>query len=132
MLKVSQSQRKGTVAMRKLINDEAGVIVSAELVLVLTIAVLAMSVGLAAVRDAVVSELCDLSGAFGAIDQSFKVSGIEKPTSDCDHPHGKIAGFGFKDRADTKLCDCQPTVLICDSCGKKDSNGGSTHEDGSE
>ena len=64
--------------MRKLMNDEAGFVISAELVLVLTIAVLAMVVGLAAVRDAVVQELNDLSHAFGAVSQSYNVTGLSK------------------------------------------------------
>ena len=64
--------------MRKLMNDEAGFVISAELVLVLTIAVLAMVVGLAAVRDAVVQELNDLSHAFGAVSQSTNVTGLSK------------------------------------------------------
>ena len=57
--------------LRQLLNDESGVIISAELVLVLTIAVLAMIVGLSEVAVAVNLELNDLSNAFGALDQSF-------------------------------------------------------------
>ena len=84
--------------MRKLFNDEAGFVVSAELVLVLTIAVLGMAVGLASVRDAVTTELIDLSNAFGAVNQSYDIGGISKGT------HGSAAGFGFGDRQDS--CDC--------------------------
>ena len=47
--------------LRKLFNDESGVIISAELVLVLTIAVLAMVVGLSEVSVAVSTELNDVS-----------------------------------------------------------------------
>lgn len=57
--------------LRKLYNDESGVIISAELVLVLTIAVLAMIVGLSEVAVAVNLELNDLSSAFGALNQSY-------------------------------------------------------------
>ena len=42
-----------THTFNALLNDEAGFIISAELVLVITIGVLAMVVGLTAVRDAV-------------------------------------------------------------------------------
>ena len=62
--------------LNKLFNDESGVIISAELVLVLTIAVLAMVVGLSEVAVAVNTELNDLSNAFGAIDQSYQFTGF--------------------------------------------------------
>ena len=51
--------------MMKLWNDEAGFIVSAELVLIATILVLGMIVGLVSVRDQVVQELGDIALAFG-------------------------------------------------------------------
>lgn len=60
----------------KLWNDESGVIVSAELVLVLSIAVLTMIVGLAELATAINSELNDVSNAFGAMNQSFSVTGF--------------------------------------------------------
>ena len=46
-------------------------IISAELVLVLTIAVLAMVVGLSEVAVAVNNELNDISNAVGSLNQSF-------------------------------------------------------------
>lgn len=57
--------------LRQLLNDESGVIISAELILVLTIAVLAMIVGLSEIAVAINTEMNDLSNAFGALDQSF-------------------------------------------------------------
>ena len=63
--------------LNTLLNDESGFIVSAELILVLTIAVLSMVVGLAEVAIAVNTELNDLSNAFGAINQSFAYCGFE-------------------------------------------------------
>ncbi|HUQ70340.1 MAG TPA: hypothetical protein VM165_12495, partial [Planctomycetaceae bacterium] len=62
--------------VRTLWNDEAGVVISAELVLVLTVTVLAMVVGLSEVAVAVNTELNDLSNAFGALDQSFFFCGF--------------------------------------------------------
>src|SRR5580698_2063861 len=64
--------------LRQLLNDESGVIISAELVLVLTIAVLAMIVGLSEVAIAVNTELNDLSNAFGALNQSYAYTGFQK------------------------------------------------------
>ena len=103
--------------MRKLFNDEAGFIVSAELMLVATIVVLGMVVGLASVRDSIVAELCDVSSAFGAIDQSFNYAGIHKPKNDgTNHrDHGTVPGSGFNDKQDN--CDCQVAVTS-EVCGK--------------
>ena len=58
--------------MKQLINDEAGFIVSAELVLVSTIAVLGMVVGLSELAHNVNQELEDVGSAFSCIDQSYK------------------------------------------------------------
>lgn len=59
-----------------LINDESGVIISAELVLILTIAVLGVIVGLSEVSVAVVTELNDLSNAIGILNQSYAFTGF--------------------------------------------------------
>ena len=108
----------------KLANDEHGFIISAELVLVMTIAVLGMVVGLTAVRDSITQELNDISQAFGAVNQSYNVNGLKKPRADgC--PHAYVAGFGFNDNADD--CDCKP-VLYCEVYGKQDSSNGAPHE----
>ena len=61
---------------RQLLNDESGVIISAELVLVLTIAVLAMVVGLSEVAVAVNTELNDISNAIGALNQGYAFTGF--------------------------------------------------------
>lgn len=55
----------------KLAKNEEGLIISAELVLVLTITVLGMVVGLSCVQQAVVAEFQDLAGAFRSLNQSF-------------------------------------------------------------
>lgn len=106
--------------MKRLFNDEAGFVISAELVLVMTIAVLAMVVGLTAVRDAVTHELNDISHAFGAVSQSYNVVGLEKEKS-YGKPHASIDGFGYKDNTDD--CDCKPIQLV-DVCGKEDPSSG--------
>ena len=95
--------------MKQLFNDEAGFVISAELVLVMTIAVLAMVVGLTAVRDAVTHELNDISHAFGAVSQSYNVVGMEKDKKN-GKPHASIDGFGFNDNTDE--CDCKIVQLV--------------------
>ncbi len=105
---------------RMLAADEVGFVISAELVLVLTIAVLAMVVGLAAVRDAVTNEMNDLAHAFGAVSQTYHVAGLKKDR--CYYgEHASINGFGFNDAADD--CDCNPIRYI-DVCGKNDPSSG--------
>ena len=104
--------------MRKLFNDEAGLVVSAELVLVLTIGVLSMIVGLSAVRDSINGELDDLADAFGAVSQTYATKGTSKASN--TGSHGRISGFGYEDRADD--CDCKE-IAFTDVCGKTDSSG---------
>jgi Flp pilus assembly pilin Flp len=84
-------------------NDENGFVVSAELVLVMTIGVLAMIVGLHSVSKSVVQELNDVASAFGAIDQSFCFGGLKKKRH-----HAEVSGSGFNDRNDD--CDCSIIV----------------------
>lgn len=98
--------KKGDSPMPKtlhvLYRDEHGFIVSAELVLVLTIAVLAMVVGLHAVAKSVTTELNDLANAFGTINQSYAFNGFDKPD------HSWTEGASFRDRRDD--CDCTEII----------------------
>ena len=80
-------------------SQEEGVVISAELVLVMTIAVLAMLVGLDSLSDSVNHELHDVAGAFGALSQSFSFHGI----GGCE---ACASGSSFNDRPDD--CDCIP------------------------
>jgi hypothetical protein len=84
--------------LRNLWKDEAGFIVSAELVFVATIVVIGLVVGLAVLRNQVVQELVDTGLAIGSVSQSFAVGGTLKSTvawSDA---------FGYRDQRDF----CQP------------------------
>ncbi|TWT39608.1 Flp family type IVb pilin [Blastopirellula retiformator] len=62
--------------VKRLWNDEAGFIVSTELILIATIVVIGLIVGLASVRDAVTSELSDVAGAIQDLDQSYTIWGV--------------------------------------------------------
>lgn len=88
--------------MMKLWNDEAGFIVSAELVLIATILVLGLIVGLVSVRDQVVQELGDIALAFARINQSYSFSGITGHTS-------STAGSLMDDTSD--VCDSTPDAI---------------------
>ena len=103
-----------------LYHDEVGFIISAELVLVMTIGVLATVVGLTAIRDSVVHEMNDISHAIGAVSQSYGTNGLSKGTRH-GKPHAWTSGFGFNDNADG--CDCKVVELV-DVCGKDDPSYG--------
>ena len=82
-------------------NDEAGFIVSAELVLVSTIAVLGLVVGLSEVSLNINNELEDVGSAFSSVKQSYDIGGV------CGHK-GNTSGSWFGDTAD--FCDGQDDV----------------------
>ena len=62
--------------VKRLWNDDAGFIVSMELILIATIAVIGLIVGMTAVRDAVVSELSDVAGAVQDLNQCYSFNGV--------------------------------------------------------
>jgi Flp pilus assembly pilin Flp len=96
--------------LRKLLLDEAGFIVSAELVLVATLLVVGVIVGLSEVQHAVVSELNDVGEAIGQLNQSYSFSGFSK--HDKGGCHAFTRGSAFVDRADD--CDNNECDLACD------------------
>ena len=62
--------------LRNLMNDEAGFLVSAELILIFTLVFCAVAVGVATVRDSLVQELGDVAEAVGALNQSYNYRSI--------------------------------------------------------
>jgi len=100
--------------LRQLLNDEAGFIVSAELVLVATILVIGMIVGLSSIQHAVVQELNDVGDAIGAVNQSYFYSGFSATkTGGSDKPKSYTRGSSFLDRVDD--CDNDQCELACDA-----------------
>jgi len=61
--------------VRALWKDEAGVVLSAELVLVASIALIGLTAGLTTMRDSIATEMADVAGAFSRIDQSYSIRG---------------------------------------------------------
>ncbi len=84
--------------LHRLWADEAGFVVSTELVLVATTLVVGMLVGLVTVRDQVVQELGDVALAVGNVNQSYQYNGVTGHTS-------ATAGSDFLDENDF----CEPT-----------------------
>lgn len=93
-------------------NDEAGVILSAEIVLIGTILVIGMIVGLVELQCSVVAELSDLGDAIGNIDQSYVTSGIISFKQGYDIK-AATAGAKFRDFPDE--CDCNSVVVCADA-----------------
>jgi hypothetical protein len=87
-----------TTLAARLYQDEAGFIVSAELVLVSTIAVLGLIVGLSEVSLNINNELEDVGSAFSSLQQTYHLDGT------CGH-RGHMTGSCFKDKSD--FCDRQ-------------------------
>lgn len=84
--------------LAQLWNDEAGFIVSSELVLIATIVVIGLIAGLAGVRDSIVGELADVGAGIGEVEQSFSFGAI---TGHCSSTSGSI----FIDQGD--FCEIQ-------------------------
>lgn len=90
-----------------LLHDEAGFIVSAELVLISTILVIGMVVGLAEVSLNVTNELEDVGSATGQMQQTYYISGTYGHKAYVD------SSF-FNDSSD--FCDGELDIAIdCDS-----------------
>ena len=81
---------------QKLWNDDAGFVVSVELVLIATIGVIGLITGLTAVRDGVVSELSDTAGSVQDLNQSYAYNGVVGHSA-------TTAGSNFIDATD--FCD---------------------------
>ena len=95
--------------MRKLFNDEAGFIVSAELALIVTVVFCGVAVGMVMVRDALVQELGDVSEAIGALNQSYNYRSIQADNTTGDSVHATCTGSGFNDEIDD--CDCAISLV---------------------
>ena len=106
--------------MRKLFNDEAGFVVSAELALIVTLIFTAVAVGVAVARDALVGEYNDISEMIGVMDQTYNVVGHSVARTGADNTHGYNKGMGYNDGKDQ--CDCKP-VTYSAVCGKDDPSG---------
>jgi hypothetical protein len=96
--------------LKSLLQDEAGFIISAELVLVSTIVVVGLVVGLSEVQHAVASELNDVADAVGSLNQSYCFSGLSVcKRGGCG---SESAGSVFIDVADD--CDNNQCDMACD------------------
>ncbi len=77
----------------RLLRDESGLVITAELIMIITIAVISLSAGWGAVSQMLASELADVANAVGSLDQSYNYNGISAPG------HATCSGGGFNDSA---------------------------------
>lgn len=99
--------------LRALLRDEAGFIISAELVLVATILVIGMIVGLSELQHAVVQELNDVGDAIGNLNQSYSFGGfLALKNQGAPGVKAFTRGSVFADQADE--CDNDQCSIACD------------------
>lgn len=94
----------------RLIHDDAGFIVSAELVLIGSIGILAMVVGLSEVAININNELEDVASAFGSMNQSFRANG----QNGCG---GRSSGSSHSDQSD--FCDGKGITSVSPNGGEQ-------------
>lgn len=96
--------------LRTLLHDEAGFLISAELILIFTLMFCGVAVGSAVLRDAVVQEFGDVAEAVGSLNQSYQFNSVSAPSSgETVSFHAACSGSGFADQADD--CDCDPITF---------------------
>ena len=77
--------------MNRLMNEEAGVL-TFEWILLITILVIGVIAGLAAVRDALNCELADVARSIGSVDQGYGYSGLATGVIGAEHT---VAGSSY-------------------------------------
>jgi Flp pilus assembly pilin Flp len=98
--------------MRQFWQDEAGVVVSTEIILVMMLLVFGLIAGMAALRDQVAQELADTGVMVGSLNQSYSFLGN---TNTVDATlNGATPSSSFADQADENDTDSnsnEPTGL---------------------
>ncbi len=93
--------------------DEQGFIISIELILLATIAVIGLIAGWTAIRDAIVSEISDVAGAVQDLNQGYSFFGVRGHSA-------STAGSDYLDALD--FCDsADDVVAAADNCISFDS-----------
>jgi len=108
--------------MKDLLSDEAGFVVSSELVLIATILVIGVITGLGTLRSGVIQELADVSAAIGAVSQTYQFNGVTAHTAATN-------GSAYVDNNDfcelaTQTAATAPSCLVLSTLGTPE--GGAT------
>ena len=117
--------------MKSFIADEAGVIVSTEIILVVLLLVLGLIAGMASLRDQVAQELGDLGEAINALDASYEfVAPVYTGEGSSEGSGGPATEYSDDgDANNTQAPNTAPEGMILD--GHQDT-AGSDDEDGSQ
>ena len=102
--------------VRKFWADEAGIIVSTEIILVVLLLVLGLLAGMASLRDAVASELGDLGEAINNLDGSYQFAG-NVYSADQGNNTTETPSSGYVDDADAnqdQSADLPPDGMVMD------------------
>jgi Flp pilus assembly pilin Flp len=104
---------KDIVMLKNLYRDANGVIISLEMVLIVTIAVLAIVVGWSEVAIALNTEWNDVSNATGALSQDYSFTGYQvKGNSPAAKSTSSVFGSLFHDQVDD--CDTNGSCdIVC-------------------
>jgi len=107
--------------LKAILNDETGFIVSMELILIASVAVIGLVVGLSEVAVAVNTELNDISNAIGALQQSYATPSY-KGQDPCTNKHWSFFSgsryVDFHDDGDNnQSCDIVCGVPYRPTCG---------------
>lgn len=104
---------------QKLWNDEVGLILSAELALIMTIAVLGVIVGLSQLVVSVNHELNDLANAWGALNHSYGFTGFKGGVI-----NGRLKSFTYGTEFIDTIDPCDNTTDILNPVPPIVSDGG--------
>lgn len=110
--------------LKALRQDEYGVILSTEIVIIGSILVIGLITGLTCLQRSVNEELKDVAGAIGALDQSYAFSGHQKPglvgrccawTAGSSYLNCEAGAAGFR----TEIAGCcnHGATSDCGNCG---------------
>ncbi len=107
MDKILQLRSRLHHTLRRLIHDESGAVLSIELILLATLAVIGLMVGLASYRDAIVQELGDSAASIGSLQQGYSIDAVELSGSFGDIPYDATTrGSVYVDAVD--FCEDTP------------------------
>lgn len=79
----------------RFLRDESGLVITAELIMIITIAMIGLTAGWGAITTMLTEELEDVANSVGSLDQSFSYRGISAPG------HATCSGSGFNDSQST-------------------------------
>lgn len=94
--------------LKRFYHDDAAFVISAELTLIATVAIIGLITGMVAIRDAVVSELSDVAGAMQDLNQSYSYNRVTGHS-------GWTYGSSWTDARD--WCDtAEDAANVADNC----------------